>query len=826
MKPLDSPQQPAPFRQLLELSVDAAWVMDGERLLDCNDQAAALLGHAGRSAVLQHAVCSLSPESQPDGADSRARLADLVARARLAGAQRFEWALMKADGHVLMAELSLASLVALAPLQPLAVLCTLRERDESGRAQRMLERERQFLALSKMSSDWFWQQDSEYRFTDFSGAFATEFTPAAGAMGRRRWELQIDLTPEQWAAHRAVLDARKPFRDFQYPILDERGETRWYSINGDPLCDERGHFTGYHGTGRNISAAKKAEAELRVAASAFESQEGMAIIVADLRLLDVNRAYCETLGYSAAELLGQPTSLFRSDRHGADFYHQMWDAVKREGGWHGEIWSRRKNGEVYPAWLVLSSVKDEHGSVTRYVASHRDITQRKQDEERIRELAFFDQLTGLPNRTLLLDRLRQAQATNARNASHGALLFIDLDSFKTLNDTRGHDMGDLLLQQVAGRLSANLRQEDSVGRLGGDEFVVLLANLSTGEREAAAGAEIAAEKVLAALDQIYVLGDFDYHCSASIGVTLFHGQQVPVEELMKQADMAMYKSKAAGRNTVRFFDPAMQAVVMARAALEAEMRRAIGGPQFFLQFQPQVGAGGKISGAEVLLRYRDPHRGLISPAEFIPLAEETGLILPLGLWVLKTACAQLAAWADHPRLGQLTVAVNVSAHQIHSPDFVEQVLNTLNSTGANPRRLKLELTESLLVANVEDTIAKMTALKAHGVGFSLDDFGTGYSSLAYLKRMPLDQLKIDRSFVHDLHNDPHDAAIAKTIIALARSMGLEVIAEGVETEAERDFLLAAGCLSYQGFLFSRPVPVEDFEDLVTPSKVSLSAVPG
>jgi diguanylate cyclase (GGDEF)-like protein/PAS domain S-box-containing protein len=554
---------------------------------------------------------------------------------------------------------------------------------------------------------------------------------------------------------------------------------------------------------------RQIEAKLRIAATAFESQESILVTDASGMIMQVNRAFTESTGYSAAEAVGQKPNLLKSGRHDAAFYQQMWETIKRTGGWKGEIWDRRRNGEIYPKWLTISAVKDANGQVSHYVGTHFDITERKQAEERIKALAFFDQLTGLPNRTLLLDRLNQA--TGTRSEAHGALLFIDLDHFKILNDTLGHDMGDLLLKHVAQRLLKGVREGDTVARLGGDEFVVLLANLHENLPEAALGTEIVAKKLLAALNQPYDLDKVIHHCSASMGATLFHGKAASIDELMKQADLAMYQSKATGRNALRFFDPDMESAAKARARLEADLRQAVSEGQFVLHFQPQILAPQQLTGAEALLRWQHPARGMVSPAEFIPLAEETGLILPIGLWVLESACSRLARWAADPAMASLNIAVNVSALQFHQPDFVDQVISVVKQRGANPQRLKLELTESLLVNDVDQIVAKMTVLKTFGIGFSLDDFGTGYSSLSYLKRLPLDQLKIDQSFVRDVLTDPNDAVIARTIVALAQSLGLGVIAEGVETDEQRSFLANAGCAAYQGYFFSRPLPIEDFE---------------
>ena len=566
----------------------------------------------------------------------------------------------------------------------------------------------------------------------------------------------------------------------------------------------------------DMTERKLAETDLRIAATAFESLEPMLITDANGVIQRVNKAFTESTGYTAEEAVGQTPRLLKSGRHDADFYRKIWDALARTGTWQGEIWDRRKNGEVFPKWLTISAVKGADGAITHYVGAHIDITERKAAEEKIQQLAFHDPLTRLPNRQLLLDRLHQALASSARTAKLGALLFIDLDNFKTLNDTLGHVMGDMLLQQVAEKLVTCVRDGDTVARLGGDEFVVMLEDLSEQAIEAAEQAETTGGKILAVLNRPYHLGTSDVHSSGSIGVTLFSGTRQDAEELLKQADIAMYQAKRGGRNALRFFDPQMQEAINTRAAIEAELHKAIAKRQFQLYYQIQVDKLRRPLGAEALLRWMHPQRGLVSPAQFIPLAEETGLILPIGRWVLDAACAQLKAFerSDHAR--GLVLSVNISARQFHQPDFVAQVRAAIERHAIDPSLLKLELTESLMLDHHADTVAAMNALKAIGVGLSMDDFGTGYSSLQYLKLLPLDQIKIDQSFVRDITTDANDATIVQTIIAMGEALGLDVIAEGVETDAQFEFLDLRGCHAYQGFLFGKPAPIEQFEKLLKP----------
>lgn len=557
-----------------------------------------------------------------------------------------------------------------------------------------------------------------------------------------------------------------------------------------------------------------ADRHIRDQASLLDKAQD-AIIVRDMdnRVVFWNKGAERLYGWTAEEAVGK--------RVEALLYHEL-DSMAlangmlmEHGEWSGELMQRHKNGSMLTVEARWTLVQDKDGQPQSILAINTDISQRKDAERAIQHLAFYDPLTRLPNRLLLLDRLQQAVANSSRSGTSGALLFIDLDNFKALNDTLGHDKGDLLLQQVAERLTACTRNTDTVARLGGDEFVVMLLDLSENPREAAAQARQAGEKILAAFTSAFELTGYAHHTTPSIGITLFNEQSQTLEDLLKRADLAMYQAKASGKNVMRFFDPEMQAVMSARVALEAEFRQSLQQQDFMLYYQPQINAQGSIRGAEVLVRWQHPEKGLLSPAGFISLAEETGLIVPLGRWILETACQQLARWSDNSATAALSLSVNVSVRQFRHPDFIEHVLKTIADTGIAADRLTLELTESLLVEEMEAAIEKMNLLKAQGIRFSLDDFGTGYSSLFYLKRMPLDQLKIDPSFVQDVLVDPNDAVIVKTIIALAQSLGLEVTAEGVETREQHAFLAANGCYAYQGYLYSRPLPVEQFETLLS-----------
>ena len=661
-------------------------------------------------------------------------------------------------------------------------------------------------------------------------------TQVEALIGKSDAELGWAMPTASWRAHeQAVLDTGISKLAYDEWLTTPDGRTMCLRMSKVPLKNSRNETIGVLGVYEDLTACQQAAEKLHQLSIAVE-QCPASVVITDLaaRIVYVNPRFTEVTGYSAAEAIGKNPSILHSKLTPKNTFSDLWRTLVSGKLWRGEFINQRKNGDIYWEEAQIVPVKNPAGAITHYVAVKTDITERKQLEvrahqlasleaqtlsqltaDKLNHLAYYDALTLLPNRQLLQTRLLQALKASGLGGHWGAVLLIDLDDFKTVNEALGHDKGDVLLQQVARQLPACVRESDTVARLGGDEFYVLLEGLSQNRQGATEHAQSVAGNILRTLNQTYQLGKNRHHSTVSIGITLFDGtHQDSTDVPMQQAELAMYEAKVAGHNTLRFFDPKMQSVASARAALEMRLREALEQRQFELHYQPQIKGARDITGVEALVRWIEPVRGVISPAEFIPLAEETGLILPLGQWVLETACRQLQRWAEQPEFAELTMAVNVSARQFHQKDFVDQVLSVLARTGANPERLKLELTESLLVSSVEEVIAKMSALKEIGVGFSLDDFGTGYSSLSYLKRLPLSQLKIDQGFVRDILVDANDAAIARMVIALAGSLGLSVIAEGVETEAQRTFLEQLGCHAFQGYLFSRPLALDALEAYV------------
>lgn len=566
---------------------------------------------------------------------------------------------------------------------------------------------------------------------------------------------------------------------------------------------------------KRTSALRESEARFRFL---FEQ---VAVGVAQIdtmtgRFVRVNQKYADIIGYTPTEMLVLD---FQSLIHPDDLKASLANVERLKAGEIREFEMEKrlfcKNGRDIWVKLTVSPMWMRGAKPDYHIVVIQDITGHKQAEEQVHQLAFYDPLTRLPNRRLFLDRLQQAQAHSTRHKTNCAILFIDLDNFKTLNDTRGHDVGDLLLIEVAERLRSSVRSSDTVARLGGDEFVVIIEGLSEDTVPAAGQAKDIGEKFLASITQPFKLQEFEYHGSSSIGIRLFRDGETSIDDLLKHADTAMYQAKTAGRNTLCFFDPSMQIALEMRTTMAIELRQAIARQQFKLHYQRQVDAEGTVVGAEVLLRWQHPERGMISPMVFIPIAEETGLIVPLGKWVLQMACAQLKQWEHDPDTRNFQLAVNISARQFRQLDFVDEVLEVLRKSEADPLKLKLELTESLVLQDIVHSIEKMEILCNAGIRFALDDFGTGHSSLTYLKRLPLEQIKIDQSFVNDIATDPSDEIIVRTIIVMSNSLGMKVIAEGVETEDQRDFLARNGCYTYQGYLFGRPMPIEDFQKLLS-----------
>jgi len=589
--------------------------------------------------------------------------------------------------------------------------------------------------------------------------------------------------------------------------------------------DESGKLLYYEGTVQDITniremqealqlserTAKQSLDELKYQKFALDKHAIVAVTDIHGRITYANDKFCEISGYSRDELIGQDHAILNSGFHPKGFFKKMYLILSNREVWHDEVCNLTKDGNFYWVDTTIAPYIGDDGKPQSYIAICTDITQRIAAEKQSNYLALYDPLTKLPNRRLLLDRLNQALASSARSGRDGALLFINLDHFKTLNDTLGHEVGDLFLQQVAGRLTNCVREGDTVARLGSDEFLVMLESLSDKSLISASDAEAIGDKILASLNKPFQLASHEYLSTACIGIAIFNDHNQSQEELLKHADNAMYQAKKAGRNSMRFFDHKMQDVIDARISMERDLCKALENKEFQLYYQVQVDSAGQPLGAEALIRWIHPQRGIVSPFHFIPLAEETGVILPIGQWVLETACAQLKAWEQNVLTRELTISVNVSAKQFNQPDFVAQVQAALQKHAMNPELLKLELTESMLVNNIEYIIITMVALQTIGVRFELDDFGTGYSSLQYLKKLPLQQLKIDQSFVSEIDVDKSDQAIVRTIIAMARGLNLDVIAEGVESYNQLAFLINYGCKRFQGYFFGKPVPIAEFE---------------
>jgi diguanylate cyclase (GGDEF)-like protein/PAS domain S-box-containing protein len=636
------------------------------------------------------------------------------------------------------------------------------------------------------------------KFEEVSGYSAQE------AIGQNPRILKSgDKTREDYKTMWDTLLAGKEWRGIFHNKRKD-GSIYWEAASISPLRDESGRITHFIAVKEDITAQKRAEDQLRMNATVFETtSEGIMVTDADNLIKTVNPAFSRITGYEAEEVIGRAPKLLSSGRHNEAFYEQLWSAVIHNGYWSGEIWNRRKDGSVFPEWLSIAAIKGENGMVKEYVAVFSDISKHKQDEEKIRYQANFDALTGLPNRSLLSDRLQQAILSADREQWKVVLLFIDLDQFKVVNDTFGHVMGDELLQQVAERIRKSVREADTVARFGGDEFVIIMQDVP--DLEAAA---LVASKVITEVTRSFTLYQREIYIGASVGITVYPDDAGSPDALLRNADMAMYQAKERGRNNYQFFTASMQRQTIERQQLEQDLRQALQRDELELYYQPVIDArSNKVCSLEALLRWNHPKKGSVSPEVFIPLAEDCGLIGPIGEWVVRNACRQLSCWQRYG-YDQLSVAINLSSRQRElglETEFLQQVLA---ETGVEAACVTLEITEGLLMRDTDESVEWLTRIKALGVKLSVDDFGTGYSSLSYLKRFPVDVLKIDRSFVNDLPHDNDSVSLVKTIIGMAHSLNLGLVAEGVETEEQMAFLTAQGCNLLQGYYFAKPMSVK------------------
>ncbi|WP_333875841.1 EAL domain-containing protein [Methylobacter sp.] len=676
------------------------------------------------------------------------------------------------------------------------------------RTSGLYEHHRKYYSVIRSTNEGFWQVDKEGRLLEVNPAYARlSGYSETELVGMRITDLEAQEAPEKTAEHiRNIMLHETDTFETRHRRKD--GSVWDVEVNASFIDEDGGYFVAFF---KDITERIRAKQELRIAATAFETQEGIIITDADEIIVRVNRAFTQITGYMPEEAIGHKPSILKSGRHNQEFYRTMHCALQSDGQWEGEIWDRHKDGHIYPKWLAITAVTDNAERITHYVGNFTDITERKTSEEKIRSLAFYDTLTELANRRLLTERVEHAIAIQARTGYYGALLFLDLDNFKLLNDTQGHGVGDELLVEVAHRLKACVRETDTVARLGGDEFIVLLGELGTTSDSAAFQVKTVAEKIVSALAEPYILSSVVHNCSSSMGIVLFCDSGTTANSVLAQADTAMYAAKKSGKNTYRFFDPAMQQELEHRAKFESALRQAINNNQLKLFYQPQVDDKKQMIGVEALIRWNHPELGLIPPARFIPLAEETDIILIIGRWVLETACAQLKVWRSLPLARNLSIAVNVSAKQFYQPGFVDEVRGIMVRYDIEPKQLKLELTESMVLKEIDIAIAKMLELKSIGIVLAMDDFGTGYSSLSYLKNLPFDQIKIDKSFMENLMGNNNDAYIIHSVITLGKLMQIAVIAEGVEDTEQDELLKSLGCTVFQGYLFGKPLPIEELE---------------
>ncbi len=779
---------------LMTTSMDGIHVMDMQgNLIEANDAFCRMLGYS-RDEVVKLNVADL--DVQWSAEKLRERFNSLIGKTEL-----FETVHCRKDGSLIDVEISAAGV----ELDGKGFLfASSRDITERKRAEGVMKQHERVI---QTAIDGYWMTDLSgillevnQAYADISGYSIEEL------VGMHISQLEANERPEEVKAHMEKIIAHGLDR-FETRHRRKDGHIVDIEVSANYMAETEHVFVFCH----DISQRKQDEEMRQIAAVAFETQDAIVITDAEVNIIRVNRSFEHITGYRAAEVIGRNPRIMSSGRHDREFYREMWQCLKIDGAWAGEIWDKRKSGQVYPRWMTITAIKNASGEVTNYVGVFADITERKQVEEDIRHLAFYDALTQLPNRRLLNERLRAAVVAAERRRNYGAVLFLDMDRFKTLNDTLGHDYGDLMLIEVARRIKSCVREMDTVARLGGDEFVVVLDDVSAGEGEVMEKVEVVAEKIRESLACPYQLKDHEYQSSPSIGIALFNGSGETPEILLRNADAAMYQAKRSGRNALRFYEPLMQAENDSDNALKADLNHVVVRGELRLVYQVQVDRDLHPTGAEALLRWDSPQHGWLMPDRFLFLAEQSKRIIEIDLWVLNQACEQLARWATQEKTRNLTLAINVSSLLFVRHDYVAQVAAALNAHGVNPQLLVLEVMEGSLIDDMSGSAKRMEELKTLGVTLSMDDFGAGYTSLSCLKQLPLDQIKICRQFVQNIEEAGNDALLIQAIIDLTSKFNWNVLAEGVETEAQFAFLKQQQCMVYQGFLFGKGIPLDEFE---------------